>query len=97
MCGGVYLRKEIRQTSSSLVAQIAVPVSCDTVSMLESFSKPDMLGLVSVPNCARKLLLRAKYLVDIVGFNLVRGKPFQIGEIEAKAESLLGESVEVSK
>ena len=44
-----------------------------------------------------RMLLRAKYLVDIVGFNLVRGKPFQIGEIEAKAESLLGESVEVSK
>ncbi|MFM8628572.1 MAG: 2-oxoacid:acceptor oxidoreductase subunit alpha, partial [Candidatus Limnocylindrus sp.] len=44
-----------------------------------------------------RMLLRAKYLVDIVGFNLVRGKPFQIGEIEAKAESLLGESVEVSQ
>jgi len=44
-----------------------------------------------------RMLLRAKYLVDIVGFNHVRGKPFQIGEIEAKAESLLGESVEVSK
>jgi len=44
-----------------------------------------------------RMLLRAKYLVDIVGFNLVRGKPFQIGEIEAKAELLLGESVEVSK
>ena len=42
-----------------------------------------------------RMLLRAKYLVDIIGFNLVRGKPFQIGEIEAKAESLLGESVEV--
>lgn len=44
-----------------------------------------------------RMLLRAKYLVDIIGFNLVRGKPFQIGEIEAKAESLLGESVEVSR
>lgn len=44
-----------------------------------------------------RMLLRAKYLVDIVGFNLVRGKPFQIGEIEAKAESLLGESVEVGR
>jgi hypothetical protein len=32
-----------------------------------------------------------------VGFNLVRGKPFQIGEIEAKAESILGESVEAAK
>ena len=42
-----------------------------------------------------RMLIRARYLVDAVGFNLVRGKPFQIGEIEAKAESLLGESVEV--
>ncbi|MFM2194187.1 MAG: 2-oxoglutarate oxidoreductase subunit KorA, partial [Chloroflexota bacterium] len=44
-----------------------------------------------------RMLVRSKYLVDAVGFNLVRGKPFQIGEIEAKAESLLGESVEGSK
>ena len=44
-----------------------------------------------------RMLIRARYLVDAVGFNLVRGKPFQIGEIEAKAESLLGESVEGSK
>ncbi|NBW32292.1 MAG: 2-oxoglutarate ferredoxin oxidoreductase subunit alpha, partial [bacterium] len=44
-----------------------------------------------------RMLIRAKYLVDAVGFNLVRGKPFQIGEIEAKAESLLGESVEAAK
>ena len=44
-----------------------------------------------------RMLVRSKYLVDAVGFNLVRGKPFQIGEIEAKAESLLGESVEAAK
>ena len=72
MCGGVYLRKEIRQTSSSLVAQIAVPVSCDTVSMLESFSKPDMLGLVSVPNCARKPALDSGNRVELYLFT---GRP----------------------
>ena len=44
-----------------------------------------------------RMLVRAKYLVDAVGFNLVRGKPFQIGEIEAKAESLLDERVEASR
>ena len=44
-----------------------------------------------------RTLIRSKYLVDAIGFNLVRGKPFQIGEIEAKAESLLGESVEAAK
>jgi 2-oxoglutarate/2-oxoacid ferredoxin oxidoreductase subunit alpha len=36
------------------------------------------------------MLIRAKYLVDAVGFNLVRGKPFQISEIQTKAEQLLG-------
>jgi 2-oxoglutarate ferredoxin oxidoreductase subunit alpha len=37
------------------------------------------------------VLLRARYLVDAVGFNLVRGKPFQIAEVAAAAEQLLGE------
>jgi len=37
------------------------------------------------------LVLRARYLVDAVGFNLVRGRPFQIGEIQAQAERLLGD------
>ena len=36
-------------------------------------------------------LIRATYLVDAQGFNLVRGKPYQIGEIEAKAELVLGD------
>jgi 2-oxoglutarate ferredoxin oxidoreductase subunit alpha len=37
------------------------------------------------------LVIRAKYLVDAIGFNLVRGKPFQISEIQMKAEQLLGD------
>ncbi len=38
-----------------------------------------------------RTVIRAEYLVDAIGFNLVRGKPFAIGEIEAKAEQLLGD------
>ena len=38
------------------------------------------------------LLLRARYLVDIRGFHLVRGKPFKISEIEEEAERLLVEA-----
>ncbi len=38
-----------------------------------------------------RTVIRAEFLVDAVGFNLVRGKPFAIGEIEAKAEQLLGD------
>ena len=36
------------------------------------------------------LLLRAKFLIDIVGYNKVRGKPFRIIEIKQAAEELLG-------
>jgi 2-oxoglutarate ferredoxin oxidoreductase subunit alpha len=38
-----------------------------------------------------RTIVRSEFLVDAVGFNLVRGKPFAIGEIEAKAEQLLGD------
>jgi 2-oxoglutarate ferredoxin oxidoreductase subunit alpha len=37
------------------------------------------------------LLIRAKYLVDAVGYNRVRGKPFRIAEIVDEAERLLAE------
>jgi 2-oxoglutarate ferredoxin oxidoreductase subunit alpha len=37
------------------------------------------------------MLLRARFLIDIAGFNLVRGKPFKIGDIKEQAERLLAE------
>ncbi len=37
------------------------------------------------------LLIRARYLVDAVGYDRVRGKPFRIAEIVAEAERLLAE------
>ena len=37
------------------------------------------------------LLIRGRYLVDAVGYNRVRGKPFRIAEIEQEAERLLAE------
>jgi 2-oxoglutarate ferredoxin oxidoreductase subunit alpha len=37
------------------------------------------------------LLIRGRFLVDAVGYNKVRGKPFRIAEIEAEAERLLAE------
>ena len=36
------------------------------------------------------LLVRAKYLIDAVGYDKVRGKPFRIAEIVTEAERLLG-------
>jgi 2-oxoglutarate ferredoxin oxidoreductase subunit alpha len=37
------------------------------------------------------LLIRARFLVDAVGYNKVRGKPFRIAELEAEAERLLAD------
>ena len=37
------------------------------------------------------LLVRARYLIDAVGYDRVRGKPFRIAEIEAEAIRLLDE------
>jgi 2-oxoglutarate ferredoxin oxidoreductase subunit alpha len=37
------------------------------------------------------LLIRARYLVDAIGYNKVRGKPFRIAEIENEATRILGE------
>jgi 2-oxoglutarate ferredoxin oxidoreductase subunit alpha len=35
------------------------------------------------------LLVRARYLVDAIGYDRVRGKPFRIAEIEEEAVRLL--------
>ena len=35
------------------------------------------------------MLIRAKYLIDAVGYNKVRGKPFRIAEIVDEARRLL--------
>jgi 2-oxoglutarate ferredoxin oxidoreductase subunit alpha len=35
------------------------------------------------------MLIRARFLVDAIGYNRVRGKPFRIAELEAEAERVL--------
>jgi hypothetical protein len=37
-------------------------------------------------------VLRARFLIDVRGFHLVRGKPFKISEIREEAERLLAEA-----
>jgi 2-oxoglutarate ferredoxin oxidoreductase subunit alpha len=41
------------------------------------------------------MLIRAKYLIDAVGLNRVTGRPFKIGEIEAKIHELVRQEVKV--
>jgi 2-oxoglutarate ferredoxin oxidoreductase subunit alpha len=64
------------------------PFPANTESVLRGFRRvliPEVnLGQLS-------LLVRAKYLVDAVGYNRVRGKPFRIAEIVEEAERLLAE------
>jgi 2-oxoglutarate ferredoxin oxidoreductase subunit alpha len=37
------------------------------------------------------MLLRARFLIDVLSYNRVRGKPFRIAEIEAEAERILAD------
>jgi len=65
------------------------PFPANTEAVLRSFHRvliPELnLGHLS-------MLIRARFLVDAIGFNRVRGKPFRIAEIEAEAERILSES-----
>ena len=54
--------------------------------MLRSFQKV----LIPEVNLGQlRLLIRGRYLVDAVGLNRVRGKPFRISEIEEAARVVL--------
>ena len=64
------------------------PLPRNTEEVLRSYRRvlvPEInLGQLS-------MLLRARFLIDIAGFNLVRGKPFKIGDIKEQAERMLAE------
>ena len=62
------------------------PFPANTEEVLRSF------GTVLVPELnlgQLRTLVRARYLIDARGFNIVRGKPFKISEVEAEAERIL--------
>ena len=62
------------------------PFPSNTEAVLRSFRRV----LIPEVNLGQLLMLiRARYLVDAVGYNKVRGKPFRISEIEEQARSLL--------
>ena len=43
------------------------------------------------------LLLRAKYLVDVEGFNKIQGQPFKVSELENKIREVVGQNVTGAK
>ncbi|MEX1168727.1 MAG: 2-oxoacid:acceptor oxidoreductase subunit alpha [Chloroflexota bacterium] len=64
------------------------PFPANTESVLRSYRRV----LIPEINLGQLLLLvRAAYLIDAVGYNRARGKPFRIAEIVEEAERLLGE------
>ncbi len=63
------------------------PFPANTEKVLRSYRKV----LLPEVNLGQLLLLiRAQFLIDVEGYNRVRGKPFTIAEIHAQAERLLG-------
>ena len=65
------------------------PFPANTESVLRSYKRvliPEVnLGQLS-------MLIRARFLIDAIGYNRVRGKPFRIVEIIEEAERLLAET-----
>ncbi len=65
------------------------PFPANTEDVLRSYRQV----LIPEVNLGQLLMLiRARYLIDAVGYDRVRGKPFRIAEIVAEAERLLGET-----
>jgi 2-oxoglutarate ferredoxin oxidoreductase subunit alpha len=63
------------------------PFPANTEKVLRSYRKV-LLPEVNLGQLL--LLLRGQFLIDIEGYNRVRGKPFTIAEISAQAEKMLG-------
>jgi 2-oxoglutarate/2-oxoacid ferredoxin oxidoreductase subunit alpha len=64
------------------------PFPADTEAVLRRYRRV----LIPEINLGQLLMLvRARYLIDAVGYDKVRGKPFRIGEIVDEAERLLAE------
>jgi 2-oxoglutarate ferredoxin oxidoreductase subunit alpha len=82
--------KSLRQRGhrvSALHLRYLNPMPANVGQVLSRFQHvmvPEMnLGQLS-------MILRARFLVDAIGFQKVQGRPFKISEIVAKAEDLLG-------
>jgi 2-oxoglutarate ferredoxin oxidoreductase subunit alpha len=90
--GAIRSAVERLQTSGRSVAHAHLrhlnPFPANLEAVLRSYRRV----LIPEVNLGQLLLLiRARFLVDAVGYDKVRGKPFRIAEIEAEAERILDE------
>lgn len=80
-----YLRKEGKSVSS-LHLRYLNPLPKNIGDILKNFKKI----VVAELNLGQlRTLLRARYLLDIQGLNKVKGRPFKIAEVMAKAREML--------
>jgi 2-oxoglutarate ferredoxin oxidoreductase subunit alpha len=81
------LRAEGRSVAHAHIRHLN-PFPTNTEDVLRNYRRV----LIPEVNLGQLLLLvRAKFLIDAVGYDRVRGKPFRIAEIVAEAERLLGD------
>jgi 2-oxoglutarate ferredoxin oxidoreductase subunit alpha len=64
------------------------PFPRNTGEVLASYRR---VLIPEINNGQLRLLIRARYLVDAIGLDRVRGKPFAVPEVESAARLLLGE------
>ncbi len=89
--GAIRSAVEQLQTAGHAVAHAHIrhlnPMPANTEAVLRSYRRV----LIPELNLGQlRLLIRAAYLVDAEGYNLVRGKPFRISDIQRRAAELLG-------
>jgi 2-oxoglutarate/2-oxoacid ferredoxin oxidoreductase subunit alpha len=80
------LRKEGHSVSSVHLRHLC-PLPNDLGDILKRFKK------VIIPELNTgqlRMLLRAEYLVDAIGINKVKGKPFLVTELVARVKELIG-------
>jgi 2-oxoglutarate ferredoxin oxidoreductase subunit alpha len=64
------------------------PFPRNTGEVLASYRR---VLIPEINNGQLRLLIRARYLIDAIGLDRVRGKPFAVPEVESAARLLLGE------
>ena len=88
--GAIRSAVELLQAAGRSVAHAHMrhlnPMPANTETVLRSYRR------VIVPELnlgQLRLLIRASYLIDAEGYNVVRGKPFRISDIQRRAEEAL--------
>ena len=82
------VERPCRRQRSPMPIRHLNPFPANTEAVLRSYRRV----LIPEVNLGQLLMLiRARYLIDAIGYDKVRGKPFRIAEIVEEAERILAE------